>query len=450
MPVSAFEYRYGSNEVRAIFDRKNWLNLMLKVEGLLAWALAEVNLIPTEAGKTIRKVAEEGKLTISDIEARERVVRHETMAVVLALAEKCGEYGKYVHYGVTSNDILDTVLAVQIKEAGQILKRKLSVLIRKLCELALEHKETVCLGRTHGRAALPITFGFKLAVFASELARGYERLARALEDAARGKIAGAVGTMAELGEKGWKVRDLVMKELGIEACEIATQIVPRDSLANLLVTMALISSTLDKLANEVRNLQRSEIGEVEEPFVAGQIGSSTMPQKRNPVMSEKVCGLARLARGLAVGALENVVLEHERDLTNSSFERIAVPEMFLILDEQLDTCIEIFGGLKVNADRMRENVLRFAEEIMTERVMLEVVKRGGDRNRCLVELRNCVLEATGRGKRLTDVIAENEYIAKYVTREELRKLMNPFTYLGTATRQVEEVVKNILSRVSKS
>lgn len=447
MPVSAFEYRYGSSEMRAVFERGNWLKLMVRVEGLLAWALGEAEVIPAEAGRAIREVAERGEVTLDDVERHERVVKHETMAVVLSLAEKCGEYGRFVHYGVTSNDILDTVLAVQIKEAGQIVKKKLSALVKRLCELAIEHKETVCLGRTHGRAALPITFGFKLAVFASELARGYERLDRALREAARGKIAGAVGTMAELGEKGWKVRNLVLRELGIEPCEIATQVVPRDSLANLIITLILISSTLDRLANEIRNLQRSEIGEVEEPFALKQIGSSTMPQKRNPVMSEKVCGLAKLARGLAVGALENIVLEHERDLTNSSFERVAVPEIFLVLDEQLTTSIRIFSGLKVNVDRMRENVLAFAEEIMTERVMLEVVKRGGDRNKCLVELRNCVLRASEEGRRVIDVIAENEYIAKYVTKSELRELMDPFTYLGTAVEQVEKVVQDILSRV---
>lgn len=433
--------------MRAIFEREHWLKLMLRVEGLLAWALGVAGIIPPEAGEIIRKVAERGEITLEDVRRHEEIVKHETMAVVLSLAERCGEYGRFVHYGVTSNDVLDTVLAIQVREASEIIRKKLSLLIERICKLAIEHKNTVCLGRTHGRAALPTTFGFKLAVFASELARGYERLCRAEDEAARGKISGAVGTMAELREKGWVIRDLVLKELGLKPCEIATQVVPRDSLANLLLTLSLISSTLDKLANEIRNLQRSEIGEVEEPFEERQIGSSAMPHKRNPVMSEKVCGLAKVARGIAVGALENIVLEHERDLTNSSFERIAVPEMFLILDEQLKTCLRIFEGLKVNVKKMRENVARFAEEIMTERIMLEVVRRGGDRTRCLLELRNCVLRAAEEKRKLLEMIKENEYIMRFLKEEELEQLMDPFTYLGTAPQQVERVVANVLKRV---
>ncbi len=431
MPVHPVEYRYGSPQMREIFDVHNRYKLMLEVEAALARAEAEEGLIPREAAEAIESAVREGRVRVERILELEGEVKHETMAVVLALAEASGPLGEYAHFGVTSNDILDTVLALQIKRACGIIREKLARLTLEVVRRGRETLDLVALGRTHGMAALPIPFGFKFAVWSSILVRNLDRLAAAEDRAARGKIAGAVGTMAGLQGVGRRIQERVMEILGLEPSEISTQVVPRDSLAELITTLALISSTLDLMANEVRNLQRTEIGEVEEPFEERrQVGSSTMPHKRNPIMSEKVCGLARVMRGLAVAALENVVLEHERDLTNSSTERIIVPEAFLLLDEQLETMIKVVSGLRIRREAIESNLRRVASLIMSERVMLELARKGLGRQRAHELVRSLAMRAISEKKQLAEVLKASPEVTSLLSLEEIDALMEPSTYLG--------------------
>jgi len=435
-----FITRYGSDEMRAIFSKENWLKLMLKVEVALAKALWSVGLISEEAYLSIKRGAKE--VSLQRVKEIEKQIMHETMAVVMALAEKSGNGGKYVHLGATSNDILDTVMALQILSASKLMEGKMIRLLELFCNIAENEKDTICLGRTHGRAAVPMVFGFKFAVYASEIARNLDRLRAAVKRAAVGKICGAVGTMAELGEIGFKIQKIVMESLGIPESDINTQVVPRDRIAEFLLVLALISSSLEKIANEIRNLQRSEIEEVFEPFGRKQIGSSTMPHKRNPIMSERICGLARVLRGITVGSLENIVLEHERDLTNSSFERVIIPQACLLVDEQLSTAIKIFSNLEIRRDRMKKNLLKAGLKIMSENIMIKAVLRGADRQRSLNELREISLKAKNDDEFL-DLVLKNDYIRGFLSEEEIRKALDYNEYTKTAKIYIEKIVNKI-------
>lgn len=441
--VHPVDYRYGSSEMRHVFSREHRLELMLRVEAALAETHAELGNIPEWAAKAISEKATLKHVRLERVDEIEREIKHETMAVVKALAEVCGEAGGYVHFGATSNDILDCTLAIQIKEAAEIIESRLVELLRELAQLAAVYKETICLGRTHGIAALPVTFGFKMAVFASEFKRHLIRLRDVVDRVCVGKMSGAVGTMAEFGEKGPELQRKVMRKLGIKPAEISTQIVPRDLLAEFICYLGLLSSSLDKLANEIRNLQRTEIGEVEEPFERRQVGSSTMPHKRNPVSCEKVCGLARVVRGLVLAALENVVLEHERDLTNSSCERAIVPEACLLVDEQLRTMVRVLKGLVVHEDRMLRNLLSVRDLIMSEAIMLEAVRRGADRQKMHEVIRRLAMSAIEGGKSFRELLKQSSEIKEYFAEEEIDEMLDLRRYIGLAAEIAERIASSV-------
>lgn len=445
MPVHPIEYRYGSREMRRIFDRETWLEYMLMVEAALADAHAAIGNIPREAAEAIKSKASTKFVKLDRVNELEAITRHEVVAVVKALAEAVGEpYGGYVHLGATSNDITDTVLALQIKEALNIVERDLAKLAKLIAEMALKYKDIICLGRTHGVAAIPITFGFKLAVWASELKRHLERLKSVRNRVCVGKLTGAVGTMAGFGDKAFEIQDHVMKILGLTPAEITTQIVPRDSLAELILTLSLISSTLDKIANEIRNLHRTEIKEVEEAFEeATQVGSSTMPHKRNPIGSEKVCGLAKIIRGFAIPALENVIQEHERDLTNSSCERVMIPEVFLLLDEQLKTMYQVLSNLRLYPDNMMKNIEATMGLIFSEAVMIALAMKGYDRQKAHELLRVSCIEAMRKRVHLKEIL-KNTDVSLYLSNEELDELFKPENYLGKAIELTERVALSTL------
>lgn len=430
--------------MRRIFSRESWLEKMLLVEATLVQAYADVGEIDRDVADYISERASLKYVRLEDVNRYEKITDHEVMAVVKALSDACGQYGAYIHLGATSADITDTVLALQLKEALEIVDENLRRLAEALIKKAIEHRDTICLGRTHGIAALPMPFGFKFAVWAAEVRRHRERLIQCLPRVCVGKMSGAIGTMAGLGSHALEVQSLVMKRLGLRAAEISTQIVPRDGLAELMVLLALISSSLEKIANEIRNLQRTEIREVEEPFVeATQVGSSTMPHKRNPIKSEKVCGLARIIRGLATTALENIVLEHERDLTNSSCERSMVPEVFILLDEQLKTLIRVIEGLVVYPENMRKNLEATKGLVMSEAVMLAMARKGASRQWAHEILRQCSMEAWKRQIDLKDVLKEREEVGHYLTEGEIEEAMNPYNYLGTSREQIERIVDDV-------
>ncbi len=304
--------------MRSIFEDESRFQRMLDVEAALAKALVNVGLVPKADASKIARSASIKRVRVKRICEIEQEVQHETMALVLALAEASGKAGRYVHFGATSNDILDTATALQIRDGLAIVENNLRKLLRVVLNRAVKHRKTIMVGRTHGQHAVPTTLGLKFAVLASELGRHLERLEQLKPRVLVGKMSGAVGTGAAWGAKGSKIQELVMQELGLSPATASNQVLQRDRFAELVVYFGLLASTLDKIAREIRNLQRTEIGEVAEPFAERQVGSSTMPQKRNPIRCEKICGLARVLRANAQAALENVVLEHERDLTNSS------------------------------------------------------------------------------------------------------------------------------------
>ena len=448
MPIHPIEYRYGSEEMRCIWDRREWLRRMVKVEAALLKALAEAGVVPSEAAEKVWTAVENEAVTLEAVNRWERITDHEVVAVVKALAEVSGVYGGYIHLGATSNDITDTVLATQLRDSINLITRRLKDLASVLSELAEKYRDLVCLGRTHGVAALPITLGFKFAVYAAEVVRHIDRLREAKPRICVGKMSGAVGTMASFGEKGFQIQKRVMELMGVEEPLIATQVVPRDGLAEFITLAAMIASTLDKIANEIRNLQRTEIREVEEPFrEESQVGSSTMPHKRNPIKCEKVCGLAKVLRSEALAALENVVLEHERDLTNSSCERVIVPEVCLLLDEQLRTLVKVLRGLRVYPENIRRNLDSMRGLIMSEAVMMAMVSKGADRQWAHEVVRRCSMEAWRTGKHLKGILTANPEVRRYLTAEEVERVMKPENYIGTAKEQVDRVVTYVREKL---
>jgi adenylosuccinate lyase len=364
--------RYCHPEMQRVWSEANKLEQWLRVELLACEAWAELGVIPPDALAAIRQ-ARLDRARMAEIEQQSH---HDVLSFVRAVAESVGPAGRFIHLGLTSSDVLDTALAVVLVQACDILAGDLERLEAVLTRRAVEHAWTLMIGRTHGIQAEPTTFGHKLAVWVAEVRRHRARLAHARDTVAVGKLAGAVGTHANVPPA---VEEYVCRALGLRPAEAATQIVQRDRHAEFVVTLALIASSLEKMATEIRGLQRTEIGEVAEPFAPGQQGSSAMPHKRNPELAERVCGLARVVRAAALPALENVVLWHERDISHSSAERVILPDACLALDYILRLFTHIMDGLEVYPERMRRNLERSGGLVYSGRVLLALVEHGMDR-----------------------------------------------------------------------
>ncbi|MEM2218703.1 MAG: adenylosuccinate lyase [Candidatus Korarchaeum sp.] len=452
MWVHPIESRYGSERMRSIFRQESRVRRMAEVEALYARALARRGIIPVEAADAIERASKE--VTVDDVLEEERLVRHETMALVRALSRRAGRHGEYLHLGLTSNDVLDTVMGVQIKEAGRLIVSETASLLESIIRRGEESLDVVCLGRTHGVAADPIPLSMKFAYWSYLVRSSLRRFISALDEACVGKLRGAVGTLAASVELGIQdplaVESEVLSSLGLRPPEITTQIVPRDRLAFLIVSMSLFSSALDIIANEIRNLHRTEIGEIREHFEESQVGSSTMPHKMNPINSEKVCGLARLMRSLALAALENIVLEHERDLTNSSVERVIIPEAFLILEEQISTLTRVIGSLDIERGRIEENLRKYADLALSERLMISLVKKGLGRQEAHEIVRRISLRSKRSGMRFLDEVMRDEEISRVLTREEMEDIFRPEGYLGLGKElsiKEFEIAKEFLKEV---
>ena len=443
MTVHPIEDRYGSREMRLIFEPETRFQHMLDVEAALARALARAGVISKTDADAIARKASIKYVKVDRIRELEREVAHETMALVLALAEACGKSGRYVHFGATSNDILDTAMALQIRDALAMVERDLRKLLDVVLGLASKYKNTVMVGRTHGQHAVPTTLGMKFAIWACELARHIERLEQLKPRILVGKMSGAVGTGAAWGKKGPRVQELVMQELKLSGASASNQILQRDRFAELISIFGLLASTLDKIAREIRNLQRTEIAELEEPFGGRQIGSSTMPHKRNPIRCEKICGLARVLRADVQAALENVIIEHERDLTNSSCERVLLPECFLLTDEILKTSLEVLKGVVVHPEQMKHNLQLTRGINMAEAVMIELTKRGMSRQVAHKVLRECSSTAYRKGISLEEILRRDRRVLKYIPEKELKPLLDPKGYLGSTVEIVERVIKEL-------
>ncbi|WP_424359579.1 adenylosuccinate lyase [Methanocella sp. MCL-LM] len=440
MAIHPIEFRYGTPEMKAVWTEEAKLRKLLLVEAALARAEAEVGIVPAECAKIIAGNVE--KVDVERVRAIEDEISHDMMAVVLGFAEVCGEEaGKWIHFGATSNDILDTGLGLQLKDSIDIIEVKLQKLKMALLEKADATKTLVTAGRTHGQLAVPTTYGLRFAIWAMEVSRHQERLSQLRSRVAVGQMSGAVGTQAAFGKDGIRIKELTMSYLGIPAVTVSSQIIQRDRHAEYMMFLAGIASTLDKICLEIRLMQRSEIGELAEGFGKKQVGSSTMPHKRNPINAEQVCGLARVVRSYVEPALQNNVLWDERDLTNSSCERVIIPEASILLDHILNKAIRVVTGLTFYPENIRRNLNVLRGVQMSEAVMIALANRGFGRQKAHEIVREASMKAFEQGLTLKQALLENPEISAKLTPAEVDQITDPEGYIGTAVEQVEEVLR---------
>ncbi len=445
MAVHPIDFRYGSEEMKKVWEEETKLQKMLEVEAAIAKAQGELGIIPKEAAEEINRKASTKYVKLERAKEIERETRHDIVAMVKAFAEVCeGNAGEYIHFGATSNDIVDTSQSLQFKDAIAILLDKLKTLRDELIKKAEEHKYTVCIGRTHGQHAIPTTYGMKFALWASEIQRHIDRLETCKERLCVSMITGAVGTMAALGKDGIKIHKRVGEILGLNPVLISNQVIQRDRHAEFMATLALIAQTLNKIGITVRSMQRTEIKELEEEFDASkQTGSSTMPHKRNPITFEQICGLSRVIKANALAEFDNIPLWEERDLTNSSPERCLFPESCVLLDHILNLAIKGMRKLTVNIENVNRNLELTKGLIMAERVMITLAKKGMGRQTAHEVVRTCAMKAHDENRHLKEVLRENEDVMKYLSENELDELFDYKTYIGLAPEIVDEVVKSI-------
>jgi adenylosuccinate lyase len=436
------DYRYGRDEMKAVFSEDSRLQFQMNVEAALAEAHASLGTIPKKDADEIKRIANLNHVSPGRVKEIEKETRHDVMAMVKAMTEQCsGDAGKYVHLGATSNDIVDTATALQIKAALDIIDKDVDNLIFTFAKIAKRERDTLEIGRTHAQFAIPITFGFKISGYIAEMLRHKERLEQVRPRACAGKMAGAVGTGAALGKNFMKIQETVMANLGLEYEPAATQVVGRDRYTELICLLANIATSLERYCTEVRNLQRSEIGEASEAFdERKQVGSSTMAQKRNPINSENVCGLARVLRGFVTPVFECQVLWHERDLSNSSAERFTLPHVFTLLDDMLRKTESIFSGLEVHKDAMIKNIEMSKGLVMAEPVMMKLTEKGMGRQDAHEIVRKSSMKALDEDRQLLDILLEEESLKGVLTPEEIKKVMDPAGYTGGSAEITDRMV----------
>src|SRR6266700_376566 len=361
--------RYSLPEMATIWSPAAKTDKWLQVELLVCKGWAREGVIPQEAMEKIRQASYD----VQRMREIEQETHHDVISFLRSIQEQLGPEGRFIHLGLTSSDVLDTGLAAQLKEAGILLTTSLAELVQTVAQAAVQYKYTLVVGRTHGIHAEPTTLGLKLALWVDELRRGQERLAAALEEVTVGKISGAVGTHATVPPQ---IEEFVCEQMGLGVEPISSQIVQRDRHAHFITSLALLGSSLEKMAHEIRHLQRTEISEAFEPFAAGQQGSSAMPHKRNPELCERICGLARVLRGFAVAAMENVALWHERDISHSSAERIIIPDACILAHYMLHIFTDVVEGLQVDAERMRVNLDMTGGLVFSQRILLALIDKG--------------------------------------------------------------------------
>lgn len=410
--------RYTRERMARIWDLKNKFSKWLQIEILACEAMAEEGLIPREAVENIKRKASFSVERILEIEER---TKHDVIAFLENVEEYVGPDARYLHMGLTSSDILDTSFAVQLKEAMEIIIEDVREFMEVLKTRAEEHKYTVMIGRTHGVHAEPITFGLKLAVWYSEMKRNLRRLQSALDIISYGKLSGAVGTFANVSPK---IERYVCEKLGLKPAEISTQIIQRDRHAQLFTTLAILAGTLEKIAIEIRHLQRTEVLEVEESFSKGQKGSSAMPHKKNPIGSENISGLARLVRSYALAALENMVLWHERDISHSSVERVIAPDSTILIDFMLNRLKGIISNLVVHARKMEENLNLLRGLTCSQQVLIRLMAKGVQRRSAYEMVQRNALKVWNEGREFKEVISEDPDILNYLNEKDIDELFS--------------------------
>jgi len=434
--------RYTLPEMGAIWDEQNKLRNWLKVEVAAAESWAEIGKIPKEAVEKIKEKVKpylEGKKEFDTrrIAEIEEITNHDVIAFLTYIKEIVGDEAKYLHFGMTSSDMLDTAFALQIKQAGELLLKDIERVMEAIKKRAFEHKMTVMVGRTHGIHAEPITFGLKLAIWYDEMRRNYERVKSATERAAVGKLSGAVGTFANIDPR---VEELTCKKLGISYAKASNQVVQRDRHAEFLNALALTASSVEKFATEIRHLQRTEVREVEEPFRKGQKGSSAMPHKRNPILSERLCGLARVVRSASIVGMENVPLWHERDISHSSTERTVFPDACIALDYMLQKFANLMENLVVYPENMMKNLNLLKGLIFSQRVLLTLIeKRGLSREEAYAIVQENAMKVWKEGVEFKELLLKDERVRKVLTEKEIEEIFD----LSYHTKNVDYIFKRV-------
>ena len=430
--------RYTREQMGRVWTQENRFQQMLRVERAVALAQGEQGLIPKSVARAIQDKA---GFDVQKIQEYEQTTRHDVTAFVRAVAEQVGKpEGAYVHWGLTSSDVLDTGLALQIRQAGEVLQKSFARLKQSLWEQSDRHFDTLCSGRTHGVLAEPLTFGLKLAGFLLELKRHEERVFRAIDSAQVGKMSGAVGAYGTLPPEVEK-RACEILELSPEP--VATQVIPRDHHAEVILSLAQTAGGLERLAVEIRHLQRSEVGEVCEEFAVGQTGSSAMPHKKNPIYSENVTGLARLIRSYIVPALENTVLWHERDISHSSVERVMFPSVFILCDFALDRMAEVIQNLRVNKERMLQNLQSGGGVVFSSLALTALVQKGMPRVEAYKLIQDLSFALKPGGESFLDLLLKDPTVLKYLSPDEVKQKFS----LEDRKQQIARRVQAILQKV---
>ncbi len=410
--------RYSRPKMKEIWTEENKYKSWLKVEILAAEAWAELGVIPREAAEEIRKKANFNEERILEIE---KETRHDVIAFLTNVAEYVGPSARYLHWGLTSSDMLDTAMALRMKQAMEIIIEDVKELLETIKKRAMEHKNTVMIGRSHGIHAEPITFGLKLAIWYDEMKRNLRRLDAAKEIISYGKISGAVGTFAHVDPR---VEEYVCEKLGLKPAPVSNQIVQRDRYAEVFTCLAIVAGTVEKIATEIRHLQRTEVLEAEEYFRKGQKGSSAMPHKRNPILSENLCGLARMVRAYCVPALENIPLWHERDISHSSVERFICPDGFITADFMLARLNGLLSKLVVYPENMKKNLNLLKGLIFSQQVLLTLTQKGVSREEAYKIVQRRAMEVWKGMGTFKERLLEDEELEKYLSREEIEEIFD--------------------------
>ncbi|MEK7375657.1 MAG: adenylosuccinate lyase [Candidatus Margulisiibacteriota bacterium] len=423
--------RYTLPKMGAIWSEQNKFQSWLDVEIAVCEVWSSMGKIPE---KSLQNIKDKAAFTVKRIDEIEKEVEHDLIAFTTAVAESVGQDSRFIHMGLTSYDVEDTALCLRLKASSDIIIEDIKAAITALKKLAKAHKNSIMMGRTHGMHAEPITFAFKLCVWIAELERDLERFTRAKEDISVGKISGAVGSYANVDPS---VEEKVCAKLGLKASPASTQVLQRDRFAAYLMCLALVAASLEKFGTEIRNLSRTEVLEVEEPFKKGQKGSSAMPHKKNPIISERITGLARVVRANALVSLENVALWHERDLTNSAAERVIIPDSNILVDYMLNRFIYLIEGLVVHPDNMKANIEKSGGIVFAQRLLHTMVEKGLTREAAYKIAQQCAMDAGEKKISMMDSAISNSELLKHLSKEEIKNVFD----IGYFTRNLEQVYK---------
>ena len=443
MPILPIDSgRYGSKEMKEIFDETKKLDYELKFEAAVAEAQAKVNLIPKDASEEITKIIASNRVRLDRIKDLEKVSDHDMAAIVEAISELCSNNTKpWIHYGLTSNDIVDTSTSMQMYDAFKIIESKIQELIKELLRKAKENERLPAVGRTHGQHASIMSFGLKFAIWSNEMLDHLTRIEQGKKRFLLCKTLGVVGTGSLMREEALEVQKIVSEKLDLFPIGAATQIIPRERYAEMVFVIGLIGATLDKIAIEIRNLQRTEIGEVQEPFKKGQMGSSAVPVKKNPTKSERISSFARILKSNVYTSLENISLWHERDLSNSANERFIIPISAILIDDMITTMTKIISGLTINKERILENIEITKGQVFAEFVLQLLISKGIPRFEAYRNIQRIAFKSTETKEHFFKALSEDEDINKHITVEELRSVFNPQNQLSASGKIICNVME---------